>query len=86
MLLVDVVQLRLLFDIFSVLDFSCFLWVALVCQELADPKVRKRYTLSRLQSFPPGLDSLYGRMIEHIRNSEDDGLCKEILAISSVVY
>ncbi|KAI8648966.1 Vegetative incompatibility protein HET-E-1 [Fusarium keratoplasticum] len=63
-----------------------FLWVALVCQELADPKVRKRHTLSRLRSFPPGLDSLYGRMIEHICDSEDAGLCKEILAIASVVY
>ncbi|KAJ4221159.1 hypothetical protein NW757_014473 [Fusarium falciforme] len=63
-----------------------FLWVALVCQELADPKVRKRHTLSRLHSFPPGLDSLYGRMIEHICDSEDAGLCKEVLAIASVVY
>ncbi|PNP55869.1 hypothetical protein FNYG_15443 [Fusarium nygamai] len=63
-----------------------FLWVALVCQELADPRVRKRHTLSRLQSFPSGLDSLYGRMIEHICDSEDAGLCKEALAIASVVY
>ncbi|KAK4667645.1 NACHT and WD40-domain containing NOD-like receptor 1 [Podospora pseudopauciseta] len=63
-----------------------FLWVALVCKELADPKARKRHTLSRLQSFPPGLDSLYGRMIEHIRDSEDADLCKEVLAIASVVY
>ncbi|KAK4656413.1 NACHT and WD40-domain containing NOD-like receptor 1 [Podospora pseudocomata] len=63
-----------------------FLWVALVCKELADPKARKWHTLSRLQSFPPGLDSLYGRMIEHIRDSEDADLCKEVLAIASVVY
>ncbi|KAH6970522.1 NACHT domain-containing protein [Ilyonectria sp. MPI-CAGE-AT-0026] len=63
-----------------------FLWVALVCQELADPKVRKRHTLSRLQSFPPGLDSLYARMIEHIFDSEDARLCKEVLAIALVVY
>ncbi|KAH7124530.1 hypothetical protein EDB81DRAFT_208226 [Dactylonectria macrodidyma] len=63
-----------------------FLWVALVCQELADPKVRKRHTLSRLQSYPPGLDSLYSRMIEHICDSEDARLCKEVLAIASLVY
>ncbi|KAM6516695.1 hypothetical protein FALCPG4_014868 [Fusarium falciforme] len=63
-----------------------FLWVALVCQELADPKIRKRHTRSKLQSYPPGLDSLYGRMIEHICESEDADLCKEVLAIASVVY
>ncbi|KAK2681976.1 Ankyrin repeat [Fusarium oxysporum f. sp. vasinfectum] len=63
-----------------------FLWVALVCQELADPKVRKRHTLNTLKSFPPGLDSLYDRMIAHIGDSKDAGLCKEVLAIASVVY
>ncbi|RFN45007.1 nwd1 protein [Fusarium flagelliforme] len=63
-----------------------FLWVALVCQELADPKVRKRHTLNTLKSFPPGLDSLYDRMMEHIGDSKDAGLCKEVLAIASVVY
>ncbi|UPL01724.1 hypothetical protein LCI18_012658 [Fusarium solani-melongenae] len=63
-----------------------FLWVALVCQELADPKVRKRHTLDTLKSFPPGLDPLYKRMIEHISDSKDAGYYKEILAITSVVY
>ncbi|EXL39652.1 hypothetical protein FOCG_17739 [Fusarium oxysporum f. sp. radicis-lycopersici 26381] len=63
-----------------------FLWVALVCQELADPKVRKRHTLDTLKSFPPGLDALYKRMMEHISDSKDAGYCKEILAIASVVY
>ncbi|KAF9775895.1 hypothetical protein IL306_005973 [Fusarium sp. DS 682] len=63
-----------------------FLWVALVCQELADPKVRKRHTLNTLKSFPPGLDSLYDRMIGHIGDSKDVDLCKEVLAIASVVY
>ncbi|KAL6406189.1 hypothetical protein AUP68_10357 [Ilyonectria robusta] len=63
-----------------------FLWVALVCQELAGPKVRKRHTLSTLKSFPPGLDSLYDRMIGHIGDSKDASLCREVLAIASVVY
>ncbi|RSL81247.1 hypothetical protein CEP52_017244 [Fusarium oligoseptatum] len=62
-----------------------FLWVALVCQELADPKVRKRHTLDTLKSFPPGLDPLYERMMEHISDSKDAAYCKEILAIASVV-
>ncbi|RKK76434.1 Vegetative incompatibility protein HET-E-1 [Fusarium oxysporum] len=63
-----------------------FLWVALVCQELAGPKVRKRHTLNTLKSLPRGLDSLYDRMIGHIGDSEDAGLCREVLAIASVVY
>ncbi|KAH7207383.1 hypothetical protein DER44DRAFT_373147 [Fusarium oxysporum] len=63
-----------------------FLWVALVCQELADPKVRKRHTLDTLKSFPPGLDPLYKRMVEHISDSKDADRCKEILALASVVY
>ncbi|RSL40077.1 hypothetical protein CEP54_016197 [Fusarium duplospermum] len=64
-----------------------FLWVALVCQELADPKVvRKRHTLSKLKLFPSGLDPLYNRMMEQISGSSDAECCKEILAIASVVY
>ena len=62
-----------------------FLWVALVCQELA--VVPKRHTLAKLKTFPPGLDSLYMRMMEHINNLSDDAdLCKKILAVASVVY
>ncbi|RBA11776.1 hypothetical protein FPRO05_14235 [Fusarium proliferatum] len=64
-----------------------FLWVALVCQELADIKVvRKRHTLSKLNLFPSGLDPLYKRMIQQISDSSDAEICKEILAIASVVY
>lgn len=46
-----------------------FLWVALVCQMLADPKVRKWQTLTKLKSFPPGLDALYKRMLMYISDS-----------------
>ncbi|KAK4448347.1 hypothetical protein QBC34DRAFT_112805 [Podospora aff. communis PSN243] len=62
-----------------------FLWVALVCQALALPKVHKRHTLTKLRTFPPGLDSLYAQMMEHIGNSEDADLCKKILAVTTVV-
>ncbi|KAK4208673.1 hypothetical protein QBC37DRAFT_391849 [Rhypophila decipiens] len=62
-----------------------FLWVALVCQALADPKVRKRHTLTKLHTFPPGLDDLYARMMDQISKSEDADLCKEILAIATIV-
>ena len=63
-----------------------FLWVALVCQELARPTVRRRHTLAKLQAFPPGLDELYKRMMDQICRSEDAELCKSILAIVSIVY
>ena len=66
-----------------------FLWVALVYQRLADPQiVRKKKVLSRLESFPPGLDALYGRMMEQISSldSDDASICQELLAIASVVY
>ncbi|OWT42609.1 WD domain, g-beta repeat domain-containing protein [Pochonia chlamydosporia 170] len=61
-----------------------FLWVALVCQELA--KVKKRHTLDKLRAFPPDLNLLYSQMIQHINDSEDSSNCKQILAITSVVY
>ncbi|KAK4182018.1 hypothetical protein QBC35DRAFT_421424, partial [Podospora australis] len=63
-----------------------FLWVALVCQELANIsgwKARKKLT-----AFPPGLDAFYWRMMDQIcdlEDSEDAGLCKSILAVMSVV-
>jgi nucleoside phosphorylase len=64
-----------------------FLWVALVCQELADGKVlRKCHTRLRLKSFPKGLDPLYGRMMEYISSLDDAEICREILALASVVY
>ncbi|KAK5662998.1 hypothetical protein OQA88_6412 [Cercophora sp. LCS_1] len=63
-----------------------FLWVALVCQALADPKVRKRQTLAKLRTFPPGLDSLYAQMMEQIVLSEDADLCKQILAVTTIVH
>jgi len=62
-----------------------FLWVALVCQELA--KIERSYTpLPTLKEFPPGLDSLYTRMMEQICNSKSADLCSRILAVMSIVY
>jgi hypothetical protein len=61
-----------------------FLWVALVCQELAD--ISGWEAEEMLNAFPPGLDALYRRMMEQICNSKDGKLCKRILAVNSVVY
>jgi hypothetical protein len=65
---------------------NTFLWVALVCQQLADPKVRQHHTLAKLDAFPPGLNDLYGRMMGQIHDSADVDLCTRILAVVSVVY
>jgi hypothetical protein len=61
-----------------------FLWVALVCQDL--DRTSRRHALKKLETFPPGLNALYSRMIDQVRNSEDAELCKRILAVMSVVY
>ncbi|KAF2195100.1 hypothetical protein K469DRAFT_615361 [Zopfia rhizophila CBS 207.26] len=61
-----------------------FLWVALVCQELSNISGWK--VQQKLKAFPPGLDALYRRMIDQIKNSEDAELCKRILAVVSAVY
>jgi hypothetical protein len=61
-----------------------FLWVALICQELSNISGWKAQR--KLTAFPPGLDALYRRMIDQIRDSEDAELCKRILAVVSVVY
>jgi hypothetical protein len=61
-----------------------FLWVALVCQSLEE--IPRRKSLAKLNAFPPGLDSLYERMMEQICNSEDADLCKDILASIAIVY
>jgi hypothetical protein len=63
---------------------NTFLWVALVCQNLEDTP--RRLIRERLKSFPPGLDSLYGRMITQIYESKDSELCKRILASIATVY
>ncbi|CAI7609051.1 unnamed protein product [Penicillium glandicola] len=65
---------------------STFLWVALVCNQLAKPEVTRNSTRRRLKSFPAELDRLYQRMLQQIEESDDAELCRRILAISSVTY
>ncbi|KAJ5916485.1 hypothetical protein N7504_000500 [Penicillium tannophilum] len=61
-----------------------FLWVALVCRELS--KTLRGNTLQKLETFPPGLDALYNRMINRVLDSENADICIEILALVSIVY
>ncbi|KAF7172661.1 hypothetical protein CNMCM5623_004803 [Aspergillus felis] len=61
-----------------------FLWVALVCKELAT--VPKRHVLKKLKEFPPGLDKLYKRTWEQMSESDDAQLCKSLLGVMTTVY
>ncbi|KAF2688292.1 HET-domain-containing protein [Lentithecium fluviatile CBS 122367] len=61
-----------------------FLWVALVCQNLDG--IPRWKVLAKLEAFPPGLDALYNRMMQHISSSDDADLCKRILALVATVY
>ncbi|KAL6864200.1 hypothetical protein J3F83DRAFT_151605 [Trichoderma novae-zelandiae] len=63
-----------------------FLWVALVCKELLKMGVRKRHVLRKMAEFPSDLGSLYERMMQQIRTSEDSNLCEKILKLVAVVY
>ena len=63
---------------------NTFLWVALVCKNLQD--VPRRHVLKELSMFPPGLDSLYTRMLELVIKSRDRSVCKQILACVATVY
>ncbi|EUC48006.1 hypothetical protein COCMIDRAFT_3138 [Bipolaris oryzae ATCC 44560] len=61
-----------------------FLWVALACQHLQ--VTARRNVLRKLQLFPPGLDALYERMMQHISKKDDAELCKQVLAAVTLVY
>jgi hypothetical protein len=61
-----------------------FLWVALVCQNLE--RIPRWNVLKKLNAFPPGLDSLYGRMMLQISSSDDGDLYTQILATVAIVY
>jgi hypothetical protein len=64
-----------------------FLWVSLVCRQLAETSLRK--TLSVLQTFPPGLRPFYQMMMEQMqdmKDKEDFEICKQILAAVVLAY
>nr|WVH32653.1 WD domain protein [Trichoderma asperellum] len=65
---------------------NTFLWVALVCQNLE--RISLQSPLRILNKFPPGLDSLYKRMMEQIYGLEDSDakFCYQILATVLLVY
>ncbi|KAJ5152812.1 beta transducin-like protein HET-D2Y [Penicillium canariense] len=61
-----------------------FLWVALVCEQLAD--VSSWEVEEQLTTFPSDLRALYERMMGIIDQSRKAKLCKDILALMVTVY
>lgn len=65
---------------------NTFLWVALVCQELdgvSSWNVKQKLAAT---TYPAGLDALYKMMMGQIQESQDAKLCKDILAVTLLVY
>ncbi|KAJ0322016.1 hypothetical protein COL5a_008994 [Colletotrichum fioriniae] len=66
-----------------------FLWVALVCDALRQDNITRREHVigpkGVLQTFPEGLDKLYKCMFKYISGTRDADLCKDILAVTSVL-
>jgi hypothetical protein len=77
---------RTLFHELSTKSNNTFLWVSLVCQNLV--KTTSRDILEQLVEFPPGLDSVYRRMIQQINDIDaiDAKCCFQTLAIILHVY
>ena len=63
---------------------STFLWVALACHELA--RIKPRHVQDKLGMLPPGLSSLYQRMLENTCASGDSKACRQILAVVSLSF
>ncbi|KAJ5935569.1 HET-domain-containing protein [Penicillium verhagenii] len=61
-----------------------FLWVALVCEKLAG--ISRMRTIEKLTAFPPGLDALYGRMMQQVCEHEEALLCKDILGLVAITH
>jgi hypothetical protein len=61
-----------------------FRGVALVCQDLKTTP--KWNVLQKLALFPPGLDSLYGRMMDQISESDGAEMCWQVLAATAILY
>ncbi|UKZ62532.1 uncharacterized protein TrAtP1_003777 [Trichoderma atroviride] len=65
---------------------NTFLWVSLVCQNLEKPNSLD--ILEKLDEFPPGLDSVYERMIKQINDlgGINTKYCFQTLGIILLVY
>ncbi|KAL6923040.1 hypothetical protein FSST1_000314 [Fusarium sambucinum] len=65
---------------------NTFLWVSLVCQNLASSSIPKRRVLDELKKFPVTLDYLYHAMLERIMSSGEEDRLTQILATVCITY
>lgn len=63
-----------------------FLWVSLVCKKLFDWDVRERHLPDLMKAFPPRLVPLYERMMAQVCDSQDAGICIQVLELISLAY
>ncbi|KAI8654066.1 NACHT domain-containing protein [Fusarium sp. Ph1] len=63
-----------------------FLWVALVCQRLAESDVPRRRVEEELRKFPKGLPDLYKLMMDRILASSESDRLKAVLAAACLAY
>ncbi|KAJ5755383.1 G-protein beta WD- 40 repeats containing protein [Penicillium manginii] len=63
-----------------------FLWVSLVCKKLEN--VPQERALGTIQDLPPGLDALYDRALDQLRDSKTDDTkkCMRLLKAMMLVY
>lgn len=63
-----------------------FLWVALVCQLLKDPKLLPCQTMSKLRQTPAGIGNVYQRMLQYVLESYCLEDYKQILKLTIAAY
>jgi hypothetical protein len=62
-----------------------FLWVALVFQQLLMCRLPSEL-LPLLETMPPGLEPLYGRMMDEIGENRDAAACQRILSTATLTH
>ncbi|CEF74871.1 unnamed protein product [Fusarium graminearum] len=63
-----------------------FLWVALACQLIEDPKLPGWEILVKLRKTPAGLENIYRRMLDYTLGSHCKEDCKQILKLTLTAY
>ncbi|KAF4837034.1 Vegetative incompatibility protein HET-E-1 [Colletotrichum tropicale] len=78
---------KLVYDTLVEKANDTFLWAALVCQQLEVNSVNNWEVASKLQSFPPGLDILYARMLDQVMIlATNADLFRQTLTVASLVF
>ncbi|KAI0171911.1 hypothetical protein GGR52DRAFT_447049 [Hypoxylon sp. FL1284] len=65
-----------------------FLWAALVIQQLEDEDVPKWDVLDVIEELPPGLNGIYGRMLDYIKQHKRKypEYCQRVLLTTALAY